>query len=225
MAGRPGPRPAGEGEPVTGPASSQRGPVFAGARGRVVARGDGPASDWNIANVVTIVRILLAPLFVWLLFADDHSGGPLRWLAAVLFVVAIVTDSVDGNLARSRNLVTNLGILLDPIADKVLTGAALVGLSLLGELPWWVTVLILVREVGITVFRFVVLSDRVVPPSRGGKLKTVLQAVAITAALLPLPHLLGGWVNAVNTVLMAAALVLTVVTGIDYLVQAYRRNR
>jgi CDP-diacylglycerol--glycerol-3-phosphate 3-phosphatidyltransferase len=199
--------------------------VFAGAHGRVIAGGDGPASDWNLANVITIVRILLAPLFVWLLFADGHAGGPLRYLAALLFVVAIVTDSVDGNLARSRNLVTNLGILLDPIADKVLTGGALVGLSLLGELPWWVTALILVREIGITVFRFAVLSDRVVPASRGGKLKTVLQAVAITAALLPLPHLLGDWVNIVNTVLMAAALVLTVVTGIDYLVQAYRRNR
>ena len=205
--------------------SSVRGPVLRGARGRVIARGHGPASDWNLANIITIVRILLAPLFVWLLFADDHAGGPLRYLAALLFVVAIVTDSVDGSLARSRNLVTNLGILLDPIADKVLTGAALVGLSLLGELPWWVTGLILLREIGITVFRFAVLADRVVPASRGGKLKTVLQAVAITTALLPLPHLLGGWVNVVDTVLMAAALVLTVVTGIDYLVQAYRRNR
>jgi len=199
--------------------------VLAGARGRVLARGDGPASDWNVANLVTIARILLAPLFFWLLVADGQSGGPLRWLAAVLFVVAIVTDSVDGNLARSRNLVTNLGILLDPIADKVLTGGALVVLSVLGELPWWVTVVILVREVGITVFRFAVLTNRVVPASRGGKLKTVLQSVAITVALLPLPQLLGPWMHAVNMVLMGAALVLTVVTGIDYLVQAYRRNR
>jgi CDP-diacylglycerol--glycerol-3-phosphate 3-phosphatidyltransferase len=191
----------------------------------VLSAGEGPASDWNVANVITMVRILLAPLFVWLLFADGHAGGPLRYLAALLFVVAIVTDSVDGNLARSRNLVTNLGILLDPIADKVLIGAALIGLSLLGELPWWVTVLILLREVGITVFRFAVLSDRVVPASRGGKLKTVLQAVAITAALLPLPTLLGGWVTVVDTILMSAAFVLTIVTGIDYLVQAYRRNR
>ena len=207
------------------PASSERGAIFTGARGRVIARGDGPASDWNVANIITIVRILLAPLFVWLLFADDHAGGPLRYLAALLFVVAIVTDSVDGRLARSRNLVTNLGILLDPIADKVLTGAALVGLSLLGELPWWVTGLILLREIGITVFRFAVLADRVVPASRGGKLKTVLQSVAITTALLPLQQVVGDWWNIVNTVLMSAALVLTVVTGIDYLVQAYRRNR
>lgn len=199
--------------------------MLAGARGRVLARGEGPASDWNAANLITIARILLAPLFVWLLVADGQTGGPLRWLAAVLFVVAIVTDSVDGNLARSRNLVTNLGILLDPIADKVLTSGALVVLSVLGELPWWVTVVILVREVGITAFRFAVLTDRVVPASRGGKLKTVLQAVAITMALLPLPQLLGPWVHGVNTVLMGAALLLTVVTGIDYLVQAYRRNR
>jgi CDP-diacylglycerol---glycerol-3-phosphate 3-phosphatidyltransferase len=210
---------------VAGGDPRPRGPVFAGARGRVLARGDGPASDWNVANLVTIARILLAPLFVWLLLADGQSGGPARWLAAVLFVVAIVTDSVDGNLARSRNLVTNVGILLDPIADKLLIGAALVSLSLLGELPWWVTIVILVREIGITVFRFAVLSDRVVPASRGGKLKTVLQAVAITAALLPLQQVVGAWWNVVNTVLMSAALVLTVVTGIDYLVQAYRRNR
>ena len=210
---------------MAGPARPERGAVLAGARGRVIAAGDGPASDWNAANLVTIARILLAPLFVWLLVADGQSGGALRWLAALLFVVAIVTDSVDGNLARSRNLVTNLGILLDPIADKVLTGAALVVLSALGELPWWVTIVILVREIGITVFRFSVLSDRVVPASRGGKLKTVLQSVAITAALLPLPQLLGSWVSTVNAVLMGAAVVLTVVTGIDYLVQAYRRNR
>lgn len=194
-------------------------------RGRMISAGDGPASTWNVANLITIGRILLAPVFVWLLLLDHHADGPVRWLAALLFVVAISTDGLDGRLARGRNLVTTLGILLDPIADKVLTGAALVVLSVLGELPVWVTTVILVRELGITAFRFAVLRDRVVPASRGGKLKTVLQAVAITAALAPFPHLLGGWVNAVNTVLMAAALVLTVVTGLDYLVQAFRLAR
>jgi CDP-diacylglycerol--glycerol-3-phosphate 3-phosphatidyltransferase len=121
--------------------------------------------------------------------------------------------------------VTDLGILLDPIADKLLTGAALVMLAVLAELPWWVVVVILVREWGITLYRFMVLRDRVVPASRGGKLKTVVQAVAISFALVPFWQWFGEWIHVVNTVLMSAAVVLTVVTGIDYLVQAWRLNR
>lgn len=194
-------------------------------RARLLARGDGPASRYNVANLITIVRILLAPVFVWLLLLDHHSGGALRWAATVLFVLAIATDGVDGHLARSRDLVTDLGKILDPVADKVLTGAALVCLTVLGELPWWVTTLILIREVGITVYRFAVLSTRVIPASRGGKLKTVLQSVAISLALAPFPHLLGTWVNWVDTVFMAAAFVLTIVTGAQYLVDDRRQNR
>jgi CDP-diacylglycerol---glycerol-3-phosphate 3-phosphatidyltransferase len=192
--------------------------------GRIAHAGPGPASPWNIANLITMLRILLVPVFVVLLAADGGRGGALRWAAAVLFVVAIATDSVDGHLARSRDLVTDLGKLLDPIADKALTGAALVMLSVLGELPWWVTVLILLREIGITVYRFAVLSKRVIPASKGGKLKTVLQSVAITAALLPLAQLLGSWVNVVDTVLMGAALVVTLVTGVQYLIDDRRLN-
>ncbi|MGD8193893.1 CDP-diacylglycerol--glycerol-3-phosphate 3-phosphatidyltransferase [Herbiconiux sp. P18] len=182
-------------------------------------------SNWNLPNAITIVRILLAPVFFVMLLADGGADGWLRWAAAVLFILAIATDGIDGHIARSRNLVTDLGKLLDPIADKVLTGAALVGLSILNELPWWVTIVILVREVGITVWRFVQLSDRVIPASRGGKLKTLVQSVAISLALLPFPTLFGDWVNWVNVVLMALAVILTVVTGIDYLVQAWRLNR
>ncbi|WP_368496667.1 CDP-diacylglycerol--glycerol-3-phosphate 3-phosphatidyltransferase [Herbiconiux sp. A18JL235] len=182
-------------------------------------------SNWNLPNAITIVRILLAPVFFVMLLVDDGQNGALRWAAAVLFILAIATDGIDGHIARSRNLVTDLGKLLDPIADKVLTGAALIGLSILAELPWWVTIVILVREVGITVWRFVQLSDRVIPASRGGKLKTLVQSVAISLALLPFPELFGDWVNWVNGVTMTAAVVLTVVTGIDYLVQAWRLNR
>jgi CDP-diacylglycerol--glycerol-3-phosphate 3-phosphatidyltransferase len=182
-------------------------------------------SNWNLPNIITVVRILLAPLFFWMLLADNGADGPLRWWAAVLFIVAIATDGVDGAIARRYNLVTDLGKLLDPIADKILTGAALIGLSILAELPWWVTVLILVREVGITVFRFAMLSDRVIPASRGGKLKTIAQSVAISLALLPLWLLLGDWINWVNTFTMTIALVLTVYTGIEYLVAARRVNR
>jgi CDP-diacylglycerol--glycerol-3-phosphate 3-phosphatidyltransferase len=194
-------------------------------RGRVSSMGDTPASNGNVANIITVIRILLAPVFVWLLFADDHEYGVLRYVAAVLFVLAIATDGLDGYLARRRNLVTDVGILLDPIADKILIGGALVTLSILGELWWWVTIVILIREFGITILRFSVLSKRVIPASRGGKLKTVFQAVGISLYLFPFVHLFGDWVNWIDGVVMAIALVLTVVTGIDYLWQAAKRPR
>jgi CDP-diacylglycerol--glycerol-3-phosphate 3-phosphatidyltransferase len=181
-------------------------------------------SNLNLPNIITVVRILLAPVFFWMLLADNGADGALRWWAAVLFILAIATDGIDGAIARRYNLVTDLGKLLDPIADKVLTGAALIGLSILAELPWWVTLLILVREIGITVFRFAMLRDRVIPASRGGKLKTISQSVAISLALLPLWLVLGDWVHWVNTATMAIALLLTVYTGIEYLVAARREN-
>lgn len=180
-------------------------------------------SNWNLPNIITVIRILLAPIFVWMLLADAGADGPLRWAAAALFIIAIATDSLDGAIARSRNLVTDLGKILDPIADKLLTGSALVCLSILGELWWWVTIVILVREIGITVWRMVELSHRnVVPAGRGGKLKTVVQAVAISLFLVPLDRLLGDWVHWVNWTVMAAALVLTVVSGLEYLWQAWK---
>jgi CDP-diacylglycerol--glycerol-3-phosphate 3-phosphatidyltransferase len=197
-------------------------------RGRVASRGDTPASNGNVANIVTVVRILLVPLFIYLLFLDGQQNGVWRYIAAALFVLAIATDGVDGVLARGRNLITNVGIILDPIADKLLIGGALVSLSILGELWWWVTIVILVRELGITAFRFAVLSKRVIPASRGGKLKTVFQAVAISLFLFPFHALISdgvNWVNWVNWVVMAIALVLTIVSGIDYLVQAWRLRR
>jgi CDP-diacylglycerol--glycerol-3-phosphate 3-phosphatidyltransferase len=195
-------------------------------RGRVTSRGDTPASNGNVANIVTVVRILLVPVFVWLLFLDAHDDGVWRYVAAALFILAIATDGVDGKLARGRNLVTNVGIILDPIADKLLIGGALVSLSILGELWWWVTIVILVRELGITAFRFAVLKKRVIPASRGGKLKTVFQSVAISLFLVPFSSIPGlQWVEWVNWVAMGIALALTVYTGIDYLVQAWRLGR
>ncbi|WP_394551655.1 CDP-diacylglycerol--glycerol-3-phosphate 3-phosphatidyltransferase [Agromyces sp. MMS24-JH15] len=184
------------------------------------------ASNWNLPNAITVVRILAAPVFFWLLLADGGEGGTLRWVATALFVVAISTDWVDGYLARSRGLVTDLGKILDPIADKLLTSGALICLSILGEVPWWVTGLIVVREVGITVWRFVELGrGNVVPASSGGKLKTLVQAVAISFALAPFPTLLGEWMAWVNAVLMAAALVLTVWSGLLYVRDAVRLAR
>ncbi|BAU31971.1 phosphatidylglycerophosphate synthase [Microcella alkaliphila] len=201
--------------------SRDGGPSFP-MRGRVIADGDTPASSGNIANIITIVRILLVPVFVVLLVLDGGADGWLRLTAALLFIVAIATDGVDGFLARRRNLVTDLGILLDPIADKLLTGAALVMLAVLAELPWWVVIVILVREWGITLFRFAMLRNRVIPASRGGKLKTVMQSVAISFALVPLWVVFGDWIHWVNTGLMTIAVVLTVVTGLDYLWKAWQ---
>lgn len=189
-----------------------------GFRGRVVASGDSPVSNANIANIITVVRILLTPVFIWLVLLDGAQYGPLRWVAAGLFILAIATDGLDGALARKRNLVTNSGILLDPIADKVLIGGALIALALVGDLPWWVVIVILSRELGITLYRFIRLRDRVISASRGGKLKTILQAVAVSSWLVPSWVLLGDWVGVFNWVLMGAVLVVTVGTGIAYLV-------
>ncbi|HEU0206368.1 MAG TPA: CDP-diacylglycerol--glycerol-3-phosphate 3-phosphatidyltransferase [Pseudolysinimonas sp.] len=194
-------------------------------KGRVVAIGETPASAGNIANIVTAIRILLAPVFIWLLLSDGGHDTSVRYIAAVLFVFAITTDSVDGLLARQRNLVTDLGKLIDPIADKVLTGGALVGLSILAEIPWWITIVILVREIGITVFRFIALRDRVIAASWLGKLKTVVQAVAISFALFPFWQFVGHWIDWVNAVLIVLALVLTVFSGIEYLWQAWKAGR
>ncbi|MBC7723415.1 MAG: CDP-diacylglycerol--glycerol-3-phosphate 3-phosphatidyltransferase [Burkholderiaceae bacterium] len=220
----PGVSPAGSSTTVP-TSSATPAPRANPLRGRVVRAGDTPASPGNLANIITVVRILLAPLFIWMMLADNGDLGPLRVAAAALWVVAIATDSVDGMLARRQNLVTDLGKILDPIADKVLVGGALVCLSLLGELWWWVTIVILVREVGITVFRFAVLRSRVIPASSGGKIKTVLQSVTIPLFLFPLHLLVGDWILWVNWVLMALTVIVTTVTGLDYLWKAWRGNR
>ena len=179
----------------------------------------------QLPNAITIVRILCAPVFLWMLLVDGGDDSALRWWAAVLFIVAIATDGIDGYLARRHHIVTDLGKLLDPIADKALTGCAFVGLSLLGELPWWITIVVLVREVGITVHRLLVASDHVVAAAWMGKLKTVAQAVALSLALLPLWTLVGEWVHVVNIVAMTAAVALTVASGIDYLLTEVRGAR
>jgi len=179
----------------------------------------------QLPNAITIVRILCAPVFLWMLLADGGADGPLRWWAAILFIVAIATDGIDGYLARKHDIVTDLGKLLDPIADKVLTGFAFVGLSILGELPWWVTIIVLVREIGITVYRFVVVSDHVLAAAWMGKLKTVAQALALSLALLPLSMLVGEWIVWVNIVTMWIAVILTIASGVDYVISEVRGSR
>jgi CDP-diacylglycerol---glycerol-3-phosphate 3-phosphatidyltransferase len=179
----------------------------------------------QLPNAITIVRILCAPVFLWMLLADDGRDGPLRWWAAVLFIVAIATDGIDGYIARRYEIVTDLGKILDPIADKALTGCAFVGLSILGELPWWVTIVVLIREIGITVYRFMVVSDHVLAAAWMGKLKTLAQAVALSLALLPLAGIVGDWIIWVNIVTMWIAVILTIASGIDYIVSEVRARR
>ncbi len=178
-----------------------------------------PVSLVNVANGLTMLRLLLVPLFAGLLLADDGHGH--RVLACVVFAIASYTDRVDGQLARRHGLVTSFGKLADPIADKALTGAALIGLSTLGELPWAVTLVVAVREVGITLLRFLVIRHGVIAASSGGKLKTLLQGIAIGLYVLPLD----GWLGTARAWVMAVAVVVTVVTGLDYVVRAARLRR
>lgn len=181
----------------------------------------GGVSAWNAANALTLLRLLLVPVFVALLFADSGSGTGWRIAAALVFVLAGVTDLVDGEVARRRGVVTDVGKIADPIADKALNGAALVGLSVLQELPWWVTGLILSREIAVTLLRLAVLRHGVIAASRGGKVKTVAQGVAIALFVLPLG---AGWQGLAGLV-MAFALAVTLLTGADYAVRALRLHR
>jgi CDP-diacylglycerol---glycerol-3-phosphate 3-phosphatidyltransferase len=170
----------------------------------------------NIANGLTVLRLVLVPVFVWFLLSGGTGG---RTVAFVAFAVASVTDLLDGELARRRGLITDFGKIADPIADKALTGSALITLSCLGDLAWWVTVVIVVREVGVTVLRFWVIRRGVIAASRGGKIKTLLQVIAISLYVLP------GHFDLVRQIVMGAAVVVTLVTGADYVARAIRLRR
>lgn len=170
----------------------------------------------NVANGLTVVRLALVPVFVYFLVAGGSSD---RVVAFVAFAVASVTDLLDGEVARRRGLITDFGKIADPIADKALTGSALITLSVLGELAWWVTFVIVVRELAVTGLRFWVIRHGVIAASRGGKLKTMLQIVAISLYVLPWHAVL------FQEIVMGVALVVTVVTGADYTARAIRLRR
>ena len=174
----------------------------------------------NVPNGLTALRMLLVPVFAWVLLSHPHDDS-WRWMAALIFVFASITDIVDGKVARKYGLVTKFGKLWDPIADKALTGMALIGLSIIAELPWWITIVILVREWGITLLRFLILKYGVMAANRGGKLKTVMQSIAIVMYLLPLPT----WLHIAGVVVMYVALLLTVLTGLDYCREAYQLRK
>lgn len=172
-------------------------------------------SNWNLPNVLTSLRILFIPVFVWLVLTEH------QWWAFGLFAVLMATDKLDGDIARARGLITDFGKIADPIADKALMTAALVSLNIIGVLPIWITVVILVREFGITLWRMWMLRNgKVVPASKGGKLKTVLQALAVALYLCPLPS----WMDIPSYVVMLVAVAVTVVTGVQYLMDARKHN-
>ena len=181
---------------------------------------DRPAqqSNWNVPNLLTGLRLVLVPVFAWVLLAYPQDEM-MRWVATAIFLFAIATDALDGKIARKYNLVTTFGKLWDPIADKALTGMAFVGLSILNELPWWITIIILVREWGITVLRWGILKYGVMAANSGGKLKTVTQSVALVM-FLPGLQFLPTWWDWIAWAFMIAAFLLTVWTGLVYVLEA-----
>lgn len=204
------------------PVTASRDGVDAGdgtrpARGaKIAAAAVNQASVWNIANLLTMLRLLLVPAFVMLMLAEGGYDPAWRSFAWAAFAIAMITDLFDGHLARTYDLVTDFGKIADPIADKAIMGAALICLSSLGDLPWWVTGVILGRELGVTLLRFLVIRYGVIPASRGGKLKTLTQGIAVGMYVLALT----GWLATLRWWVMAAAVVLTVATGLDYVKQA-----
>jgi len=223
-AGAPGTGTSGTGTSGTGVAGSGVASTGAsGAQGSKGPRGGklidaavNQASLWNVANLLTMLRLALVPGFVALMLADGGYEPVWRAWAWAAFAVAMITDVFDGHLARTYNLVTDFGKIADPIADKAIMGAALICLSYLGDLPWWVTGVILGRELGVTLLRFLVIRYGVIPASRGGKVKTLTQGVAVGMYVLALT----GPLATLRFWVMAVAVALTVVTGADYVRQA-----
>jgi len=198
---------------------------------------DQQVSNWNIANVLTVLRIAMVPLFGWALLHDDGNDPLWRWVAFALFAVAMITDKIDGDLARKHNLITDFGKIADPIADKAITGMAFIGLSIVGDIWWWVTIVVLLREWGVTLLRLSVLKQVVIPAAQSGKIKTVLQAFALAGLTWPLPHgdahggafdfwpgPLGEVLFYVSQVALAGAVVMTMWSGWEF-VREVRKQR
>ncbi|GAB2753407.1 CDP-diacylglycerol--glycerol-3-phosphate 3-phosphatidyltransferase [Nocardioides pakistanensis] len=190
-----------------------------------------PASNWNVPNALTTLRIALVPFFGWALLVDGGESVLWRTVAWAIFFVAMVTDKIDGDLARKHNLVTNFGKIADPIADKALTGMAFIGLSVIGEVWWWVTVLVLVREWSVTFMRLSIAKHVVLAANASGKLKTMLQGLGLGLLVLPLREV-DGWLETpalvvwwIAIVVLAAAVVMTVYSGYEFFRDAFRQRR
>jgi CDP-diacylglycerol--glycerol-3-phosphate 3-phosphatidyltransferase len=187
-------------------------------------------SNWNLPNVLTGLRIVLVPFFGFALLHDGGDSILWRCIATALFFVAMVTDKIDGDIARSRNLVTNFGKIADPIADKAMTGMAFIGLSIVGDVWWWVTAVVLLREWAVTLLRLSILRRVVVAAAQSGKVKTVLQAIALTWLTLPLrqvhPPLHGTGVVLfyLAEVALAAAVAMTMWSGYEFFRDVWRQR-
>lgn len=195
--------------------------VSAGASGAARNQDDSVTSqkpsNWNLPNFLTSLRIIVIPLFAWLTLNGQTENNSFAWWALGVFIALMITDKLDGDIARARGLVTDFGKIADPIADKALMTTAFICFNIIGILPWWVTILIVIREFGITVWRFVQLRQgNVVPASKGGKMKTALQTLAVALYLCPLP----AWMDIPSQIVMLAALLVTVGTGIQYIVDS-----
>jgi CDP-diacylglycerol---glycerol-3-phosphate 3-phosphatidyltransferase len=191
---------------------------------------DHQVSNFNIANVLTVLRIAMVPLFGWALLYDDGNDPTWRWIAFGLFAVAMITDKIDGDLARKHNLITDFGKIADPIADKAITGMAFIGLSIVGDIWWWVTIIVLLREWSVTLLRLSVLKDVVLPAAQSGKIKTTLQAVALATLCLPLRQVdgaldvVGEVLFYLAQVLLAGAVAMTMWSGYEFF-RDVRRQR
>ncbi|MEN9962314.1 MAG: hypothetical protein RIS66_727 [Actinomycetota bacterium] len=181
------------------------------------------SNPWNLPNAITLARILAVPFFIWSLVSVSNDESAMRWVSVLIFIIIMASDGVDGAIARKRGIVTDLGKLLDPIADKALLGGALVTLSILGEIAWWVTIVILVRELGITVYRLIVVNQKVIAASSGGKIKTIFQGVMVGFIVSPLtawfPY---DWYFLFEDGLVLTSVVLTVYSGLQYVIAAVR---
>lgn len=182
-------------------------------------------SIFNLPNVITMARILFVPFFIWTLVEFNNPESAMRWISVLVFIIIMASDGVDGAIARKRGLITNLGKLLDPIADKALLGGALVTLSVLGEVSWWITAIIMIRELGITAYRFVVIRNEVVAASSGGKLKTIFQGIMVGFVVSPLTAWFDQWYTYFELALVLFATALTLITGIQYMLAAFRASK
>jgi CDP-diacylglycerol---glycerol-3-phosphate 3-phosphatidyltransferase len=190
----------------------------------------GTSGNWNLPNVLTGVRIVIVPFFGVALLHDGGDSILWRTVAAVLFIGAMITDKIDGDIARSRGLVTNFGKIADPIADKAMTGMAFVGLSIVGDIWWWVTIVVLLREWSVTLLRLSILRRVVVAAARSGKVKTVLQAVALSSLSVPLRqvhpplHGIGTVLFYLSEALLAVAVAMTLWSGYEFFRDVWRQR-
>lgn len=174
----------------------------------------------NLPNSLTILRIAALPICAWALFKNGGDDSTWRIIAWILFFLVGMTDVLDGKIARSRNQISSFGAILDPIADKAFIATALIGVSILGRIPWWITIVILAREVSVTFLRFAVIKREIISASRGGKLKTLTQNFAVGFYILPLPH----YLYLIRDLLLGLALILTITTGLEYFKSALKKK-